>query len=257
MKGLISAIRTLTIIPVPGKESENLSSSLPWFPIVGLLLGLILLGISQIWTRLFPIDWPRGAATVLLAAEIFLTGGLHLDGLADWADAFGSRQTREKRLAIMKDSHLGTFGVLALILALLIKWVAFERLFSFGSTIWLLPVFVISRGMMAELISTLPYARTGEGMARAFVKGVSPKNRIWSHTITLCLCLYLGPSGLALVGVGWMITRLLGIYYRRGFGGITGDLLGTTNEIVEIMLLMICALPGEFILRYRGWSWLF
>lgn len=256
MKGLITAIRTLTIIPVRGKESEDLSSSIPWFPVVGLLLGLVIVGTGLVWARFIRIDWTVGVATLFMAAEISLTGGLHLDGLADWADAIGGHQKRKEKLSIMKDSHLGTFGALALMMALLAKWVAFGRLFSSGTTIWILAVFIISRDMMVELISTLPYARSGEGMAKAFIEGVSLKKRIWSHAISLCICLCFGPLGIALFGVGWLITKAMGIYYQKGFGGITGDLLGATNEILEITLLMICALPGGLIFCYTGWGWL-
>ena len=256
IKGFINAIRTLTIIPVPGDEGEDLSSSLPWFPVVGLILGLILFFVGTIWIKIFVPDWPGGGAIILLSAGIILTGGLHLDGLADWADAMGGGHKREKRLLILKDSHLGAFGVLALIIVLLVKWVAFERLLSSGSIMWLLPVFIISRGMMVELMTTLTYARPGDGMARPFVNGASPNQRIWAHAISLCLCLCFGPAGLALFGAGWIVTGLSGILYQRWFGGITGDLLGTTNEMVEALLLMLCALPGGLILNYSGWSWL-
>lgn len=257
MRGFITAVRTLTIIPVPGRESERFSLSLPWFPFVGLILGLILYATGLIWIKIFAMDWPGGGAIILLAAEILLTRGLHLDGLADWADAIGGNRGREARLSIMKDSHLGAFGVLAIMIVLLAKWVALERLFSSGSTICLLFVLVISRDMMVELITTLPYARSGEGMARPFVNGASPYQRAWAHTISLCFCLCFGPAGLVLFGTGWIITRLFGASCRRVFGGITGDLLGATNEMVGVILLMICAMPGKSILCYTGWSWLF
>jgi len=256
MKGLIKAIRTLTIIPVPGNESEDFSSSLPWFPFIGLILGLALYGVAFIWSRVMVIDWPEGGAVILVAAQVILTRGLHLDGLADWADAVGGHRQREKRLAIMKDPHVGAFGVLALIIVLMLKWVAFKRLLFFGSFIWLLPVSIISRGMMAELISVLPYARPVKGMAQPFVKDASPKQRVMNLTVSFCACLYFGPAGLLMLGAGWMIAMSLGMWYRRGFGGITGDLLGTANEIIETIIIMICALPGELILRHTGWGWL-
>ncbi len=256
IRGFINAIRTLTIISVPGDESRDLSSSLPWFPVVGLALGLILLFMGVIWAKIFVPGWPEGGAIILLTAGIIITGGLHLDGLADWADAIGGGQKRENRLLILKDSHLGTFGVLALIIVLLVKWVALKRLLSFGSKIWLLPVFIISRDKMVELITTLPYARSGDGMARPFVDGASPNQRIWAHAISIFFCLCFGPAGLALFGAGWIMAGLSGVLYQRWFGGITGDLLGTTNEMVESSLLMLCALSGGLILDYSGWSWL-
>lgn len=249
MKGLITALRTLTLFPIPGRESDNLSSSLPWFPIVGLILGLILYAIGAIWIHLIAGDWPEAGAAILLVAQVVLTRGLHLDGLADWADALGGHREKEPRLSIMKDPHVGAFGILALTMAVLLKWVAFTRLLSAGSLLWLFPVLMTSRSMIVELITTLPYARTGEGMARPFVTGASSKHRIMTHPISLGACLYFGFAGSVLFGTGWIITRLLAVSYRKGFGGITGDLLGTTNEIVEIILLMICLLPGFLIPR--------
>jgi adenosylcobinamide-GDP ribazoletransferase len=257
VNGLGTALRTLTLISWPGKQRENLSSSLPWFPVVGLFLGLILYGIGHAWTQLLPSQWMSGAALFAVGVEVWLTRGLHLDGLADWADSIGGFQEREKRLAIMKDASLGTFGVLALVLALMAKWVAFERILSTGSFIWLLPVFALSRGMMVDLITTLPYAREGEGMARAFVKGASPKHRLASHLISLGICLPFGPIGLVFFGIAGFMTLLFKGRCRKRFEGITGDLLGTANEMVEISLLMVCAFPGKGILNYTGWAWVF
>ena len=257
MKGFVIALRTLTLISWPGKESEDLSTSLPWFPVVGLFFGLILYGIGYLWTKLLLGQWMAGTALLMVGVEVWLTRGLHLDGLADWADSIGGFQEREKRLAIMKDASLGAFGVLALVLALMAKWVAFERILCTGSFIWLLPMFALSRGMMVDLITTLPYAREGEGMARVFVKGASPKHRLASHLISLGICLPFGPIGLTFFGIAGLITVLFKGRCRKRFGGITGDLLGTANEMVEICLLMVCALPGKVILYYIGWAWVF
>ena len=255
MTGFITAIRTLTIIPVSGRESEKLSSSLAWFPVVGLLLGLLLFGFGTLWNLLVE-DWPGGGAILVLLADIYLTRGLHLDGLADWADATGGPRNREARLAIMKDSHLGTFGVIALILVLLSKWVALERVLHTDSLLGVLPAMVVSRSMMVELIALLPYARPDSGMAKPFVEGIMPRQRVWSHVIALGVCLCFGPMGTALFFIGWTGARLLATIFQRMFNGITGDLLGATNEIVETLLLMIWALPGPFLLCYTGWKWI-
>jgi len=255
--GLGTALKTLTAIPWRGRESEDFAASLPWFPVVGLLLGSILYGLSLSWQILLFPPWAAGAAILLAAADIRLTRGLHLDGLADWADSIGGLFHREKRLAIMKDTSLGAFGVLALVLAVLAKWIVFERLVSFGSTICLIPVFIISRDMMVELITTLPYARAGEGMGRPFVMGASTRQRVLSHGATIAVCIPFGPFFLLLFCLGWIETWLFGIRCRHAFGGITGDLLGTANEMVAMTLLMICALPGDRLSSYTGWGWLF
>ena len=253
MRSLLTAIRTLTIIPLPGRDCERLSSCLLWFPWVGLILGGILYGFGILWCGLLGKAWFSGGGALLLAAGVILTRGLHLDGLADWVDAVGADKSPSKRLSIMKDPHLGTFGVLALILVLILKWTALTRLLSSGSLIWIVPIFVIPRDLMVELMTTMPYARPGGGTARPFLEGVSQQQRIWSHCMTLGVCLFFGPAGIALLVLGWIVTVFLRTCFKKSFGGITGDLLGATNELVETALLMACALPGEKLLALTGW----
>ncbi|NQU15286.1 MAG: adenosylcobinamide-GDP ribazoletransferase [Desulfobacteraceae bacterium] len=255
-KGFGTALKTLTRIPWPFKEDEAFSASLSWFPVVGLLLGLILYGISLPWDILPVPRWPEMVALLMVVAEAWITRGLHLDGLADWADSMGSFRGKEKRLSIMKDSSLGAFGGLVLIMALLAKWIAFERLFASGSTVWLLAIFVISRDMLVELMTTLPYARNGEGTAKPFVDQASKKQRMVSHILSLLLCAPFGPLALILLGAAFLETRIFRTRCRIQFGGITGDLLGTAAEMVEISLLIVCAFPGRNILIYTGWDWL-
>jgi adenosylcobinamide-GDP ribazoletransferase len=256
MSGLLTAFRTLTIFSWPGKEDTNLASSLPWFPVVGFVLGLTLYLITSIWVKI-PFElWPSGGALLIVGVQIWMTRGLHQDGLADWADSLGGFFDREKRLEIMKDSNVGAFGVLALILLLAAKWVAFERMISSGSITWLLAVLVISRDMMVELITTLKYARNGNGMGRDFVKGASLRHRILSHIITIFFSLFYGPFGLVLWLLAFMTTGLLKRRFKKGFGGVTGDLMGAANEAVEVILLFLCSLPGKEILCFTGWEWI-
>ena len=257
LDALGTALKTLTAIPWPGRDSEDFAASLSWFPAVGLLLGTILYGLSLPW-RFLPISlWPSGISVLLVAADICLTRGLHLDGLADWADSLGGLQKRERRLAIMKDSSLGAFGGLALIMALFAKWIAFERIISSGTVVCVIPVWVISRTMMVELMTTQQYARAGEGMGRPFVMNASARQRVLSHLAAIALCIPFGPCFVPLLGLGWIETRLFGIRCRHAFGGITGDLLGTADEMVEISLLMICAFLGDELTAFTGWGWLF
>lgn len=255
ISGLGSALTTLTVLRWPGAEGKDLSDSLPWFPLVGLIIGLILYAIGRIWSLLSFMKWPAGAALVMVAVEVWITRGLHLDGLADWADSTGGLLDRGTRLAIMKDVRVGAFGILVLIMALAAQFLALERLLSSGSLIWLPAVFMLSRGMMVELITTLPYARKGEGMAGPFVKGASQRHRMISHILSLGFCALYGPLGPALFGLAGLIVWLFRGYCRHRYGGITGDLLGAANEMVEVGLLMVCAMPGKTVLDYTGWSW--
>ena len=256
MKGFITAMRTLTIIPLPGKENDRFSFSLIWFPVVGLILGLILYGVGWLWVKGLGTDWSGGGAMIILIFQVVLTRGLHLDGLADWADAMGGKPDRTSRLAVMKDPRVGAFGVIALVTILLAKWVAIDRMLSLGSFVWIVLIMVISRDMMVVLMTTLPYARSGEGMASPFIRDIPRGYSVFTHMICLILCLFAGPAGLFFWGLGWVITRLLRVSFTNGFGGITGDLLGATNEIVEMILLLVCATGGRLITEHTGWHWL-
>ena len=255
MKGFRSAIRTLTILPCRGGETENLSDSLYWFVVTGLMVGFILFGFGVLWQWVLPSPWPLAGAVLMVALEIFLTQGLHMDGLADWADSIGGFG-RQKRLTIMKDVSVGAFGSLALILDVVLRVVIFSRLMSSGSLIWILAVSVISRDMMVGLITTLPYARSGEGMAGPFVAGASKEHWVFSHCLCLMVCLVFGPLGVGLFFLGWGFTTLYGKRCRKQFGGIIGDLLGTANEMVSLLLLLFCAAWGESINSVTGWFWL-
>jgi adenosylcobinamide-GDP ribazoletransferase len=125
---MLTAFRTLTILPIPGKDTENYATSLMWFPLVGAILGGILLLIHYMIIGILNHISSGVEALVLVTLNAVLTGGMHLDGLADVADALGCRQDREKMFSVMKDPRIGAFGTIALILALLGQWIAITQL---------------------------------------------------------------------------------------------------------------------------------
>jgi adenosylcobinamide-GDP ribazoletransferase len=255
MKGLRTAVRTLTSIPLWGMDDGDLSAALPWFPLVGLFLGLILFLSSVLWSLLPVPPWHSGLAVLLVIIYVLLTRGFHLDGLADWADSMGGFD-REKRLAIMKDPSTGVFGAIAIMLDLASKGVCYERLLSSRTSLLILPVMAVSRAMMVELITTLPYARTGNGTARPFVEGARASDRIIAMTAAIGLCLAFGPIGFAIFIFAWIMTAIYRMYCLKKFGGITGDLLGAANEMIEAALLILCALPGSIISSWNPWGFL-
>jgi adenosylcobinamide-GDP ribazoletransferase len=257
IKGFITAIRTLSILPVPGKDADNMASSLPWFPVVGLLLGSILYALVYGARLISGNPWPQGIAAVILGCSVLLTRAIHLDGLGDWADGFGGRGDRVKTLAIMKDPHTGSFGVVAIALALVFKWVALTRLVECDSSIMIIAAFVISRAIMAELASTLPYARAEGGTAAPFVNNARPVHRFVALGVAAILSIVLvGPlAGAVAFCIGWIACRLFGWWCRRWLGGVTGDVLGACNEIVETGILFAGAFYGSFgIALQRFWS---
>ncbi len=243
MKGIGSAIRTLTILPFPAGQTEELASGLYWFPLVGALIGAVLWGVSWAWNWLGGGQWPAGCAGLMVAGEVILTRGLHLDGFSDWADSLAAvKKGKDERLAIMKDVHTGAFGVIAIVLSLILKFAAYARLCEVGAAILAIPALAISRGAMVELITTLPYARAQEGMGSPFVRGGSARHRVVSFVIALGTCIPFAPLGPLLLGLGLLFCIVIRRKYLASFGGITGDLMGTAGETVQIAVLFITAL---------------
>jgi adenosylcobinamide-GDP ribazoletransferase len=227
-----------------------MADALPWFPVVGCLLGLALY-YPALAFGLVSGEWAGGAAAVVLAGSVLLTGGFHLDGLADWADAFGGGRDKEHTLAIMKDSHTGAFGVMAIALVLTVKYASLLRLADMKSLGLIIPVYIVSRATMVELAVCLPYARREQGTAGPFVDEARTSHRIGASLSALILLFVLdGVLGLILFAVGWAACRLLGFWFRRRIAGITGDLLGASGELIEAGLLLFSAAMGPWLHQF-------
>jgi adenosylcobinamide-GDP ribazoletransferase len=254
LRGFSTAVRTLSLIPMPGRDARELASALPWFPLVGALLGAALLGVLRGLDALGLRSWPEGEAGLLVLASTALTRGLHLDGLADWADGLFSMSSKERTLEIMKDSRVGAFGVLALLLGLGLKWVSTARLIGSGAATWIIPAFIVSRTVQADLAVALPYARESGGTAAPFVNGARPRHRVGAWALSATLLLAAGPWALGAALVGCAAAIGLGLLYKRRLGGITGDLLGAAGEMTETLLLVLFAALGPRLLGCPGWE---
>ncbi|MBU2647194.1 adenosylcobinamide-GDP ribazoletransferase [bacterium] len=237
LNGWITAVRTLTILPVPGKDARDFSTSLYGFVWVGALLGVLLYGITLLRHTLPGPGWPEASALLLVLAGVVLTRGLHLDGLADCADGFLGGHDRDRILAIMKDSQLGTFGVLALIMILLAKWIFLARMLTTGREIWLVAAFIISRVLMVDLAVRLPYARTS-GTAALFVRGAKWQHWFFNFIPAAGILFFLlGWRGVLVLAGGWGFSLVFGWWARNRIEGITGDLLGACCELSEAGIL--------------------
>jgi adenosylcobinamide-GDP ribazoletransferase len=254
MRGLITALRTLTILPVPGADAPSLGAALPYFALVGALLGAALAGAA--WLLELAVRWPAGEALLVVLGGAILTRGLHLDGLADWADGFGGGTTREQTLAIMKDPRKGAFGVAALILLLLAKWVALERLAALNMLSWLLAVLVVSRTAMVWLAARFPYARAEGGTAAPFVRDARG-HHLWICVFCAAVLLVavFGPAGLLPLVAGVLGAQLFGRWCLLRVGGVTGDLLGACGELTEVFLLLAAAALGPRLLGWQVAAW--
>jgi adenosylcobinamide-GDP ribazoletransferase len=233
------ALTFLTKLPWPWRgpaDETALARSMFWFPWVGALLGLIFWGA---WAGLQKMLPAPAAAALLLTLTVWVTGGLHLDGLADTADGLGGGHTPETALRIMKDSRVGAFGVISLILGLVLKFSLFLSLASQTRGAGVLLLFpVISRWSMVLLAYLSPYARAEGGLGQAMTLGVSPRVLTGASLSAGGLALLiLGTPGLVLFIAAAALVWLVRLYFQRRLGGITGDILGATNEVVEIMVL--------------------
>lgn len=232
------ALTFLTKVPWPRAlraESGDLARSLFWFPWVGALLGLAFTGAWQGFSRVLPTP---AAAALLVCFTVFITGGLHLDGLADTVDGLGGGQNPEERRRIMKDSRVGAFGVLSLILVLLVKFAFFLAAGEQGWRYEFILFPVLSRWGMVFLAHLSDYARPEGGLGQAMTTGVSLKTTAGATVSALVFAvLVLGLKGLVLLAGAAAVIYLLSLYFRRALGGITGDVLGAANEIVEVAVL--------------------
>lgn len=239
LRGFISAVRLVTVLPVPGSEAASITSSQPWFPVVGAILGglTILIGASVMRAT----GAPEFAALAAVVAGAGLTRCLHLDGLCDWADGFWGGFTPERRLEIMKDSRIGTFGAVALVSFLLAKWIALTRIADAGDWTWVWVAYILSRTMQVLLACLQPYARAGEGTGRDFVQNA----QVGRTTLALAVCIVLiALTGNSITGLlsaaggALLLTVLFGAWCRRSVGGVTGDLIGACSEFVETWVLL-------------------
>lgn len=242
LNGLITAVRTLTVIPVPGRDARDFSAALYGFVWVGGMLGGLMVGVAWLFQKAGGRSWPEAGALFLLLLGVFLTRGLHLDGVGDCADGFLGGHDRERILEIMKDSMLGTFGVTALLLLLLGKWIFLVRLLEEGGELWLFAAVVISRVLMVDMSVRLPYARR-QGTASAFVKGATYRHWILNFVpAAVVLFVVIGWLGLIALAGGWLFCCLFGYAARKRIGGVTGDLLGACCELSETAVILFGSL---------------
>jgi adenosylcobinamide-GDP ribazoletransferase len=233
------ALTFLTKLPWPWRgpaDSGALARAMFWFPWVGLILGLLFGGAWGYLHRLWP---DAAAAGLLLALTVGLTGGLHLDGLADTADGLGGSRTPAESLRIMKDSRVGAFGVISLIVVLLVKFSLFLSVAAVPGAARALILFpVLSRWGMVLLAYLAPYARPEGGLGQAMTAGVSPRilggASLSAGVLSLVI---LGTPGLLLFAAAGALVWLGSLYFQHRLGGITGDVLGAANEILEILVL--------------------
>ncbi|WP_068829906.1 adenosylcobinamide-GDP ribazoletransferase [Pseudomonas sp. BMS12] len=235
------ALQFLSRLPVrlPGMpEPTQIGRSLLWYPAVGLLLGGLLLGLHGLLGEVAPLL----QAAILLAAWVAFSGGLHLDGLADTADAWvGGYGDRERTLTIMKDPRSGPIAVVLLVLVLLLKFAALVVLLEQGAWGGLLLAPWLGRALLPLLLMTTPYVRAG-GLGAALSEHLPREQLPWMLAAHGVVMLLLGWSAVLALLAAALVFWLLRRAFVARLGGTTGDTAGALLELAECAVLLVLAL---------------
>lgn len=245
MHDFITALEFLTRIRFSHSDNwskQDFSRSVPYFPIIGLIIGLILAAVNYGLMLVAAPDFLRG--TLLILAEIVVTGGLMYDGYMDTADGIFSARNRERMLEIMKDSHVGSNAVLAVVVLILLKQSVYLAISGVLLTKVLIAMSVATRTFMVFYIVNFPYARK-EGIGQLFKQYAKP---IYTY-----IAIVLGAVFLAFCGLKFLVMAILCLfaallvarYLTRMLDGLTGDTYGALTEVGNIFYLLI----AYFILR--------
>ena len=240
----LSAIGFLTILPIPKEAKTFNGEQVIYFPLVGLIIGGMLWTVDWIFSCFANIEI-RVIGDVLFLAII--TGALHLDGLADSADGLFSHRSREQILEIMKDSRIGVMGVLALIFCLLFKMGGIAGIKNPVSSLWFVIIPALSRAAQVLGLTLIKHIKPQGALAIDFYQRKNWANLLFCP-IPFGLIFYLdfAMGSIALVLFSILISGLF-YFYKKMLGGITGDTIGATTEIVETFFFIFAATTASYI----------
>ncbi len=238
------ALQFLTRVPVRLShwDARWLTDCVRYFPVVGACVGAVcgavLWGAAQLWS-------PAIAALLALAVGAVITGAFHEDGLADSFDALGGAVSRERALEIMKDSRIGSYGALALILVTGLRWAALTAMAAHSpalAALALVAVHALARCASVAVMVALPYAGDAEhAKAKPLAQQVPKRQLLWALAWCLPLLAFAPWPLLPLLPVAAAVALLMMLWLRRRLGGYTGDTLGATEQLTEAALLLALA----------------
>ena len=240
MRHFISAVQFITILPWGRAERFDPQRIVPFFPLVGMALGVLVALFDFVAVSL----WGKTVASLLDVIFLaVLTGAFHIDGLGDAADGLLGQRPKEKILEIMKDSRLGTMGLVAIVAGLSIKWAGIAGL-NTNRSLLLVIVPALARGSMLFGIRQLPYGRPEDGTGSVFFKHALKPAAFWGLSLPILLALLLGWQAIWLMICFAAITAGLIHYYQKRMGCITGDMLGAMTEVTEAGLFLLVSIGG-------------
>jgi len=239
----LAALSFLTVIPLPRRREvspEQVGKSLVYFPVVGIIIGLILAGLYWLLRLILPSAVVSGLLLIFL---VVLTGGLHLDGFVDTCDAIAGHKPPEARRQIMRDSRAGALGMVGVCCLLIVKYVSLNSVPEslMMATLGLMPV--VSRWVMVYAIFAHPYARSS-GLGKVFKEMASRRRFVVATLIAVAVAIALArlPGLIIMLGV-WVIAAAMAAYLKGKFSGLTGDTYGAMNEVAEVsVLILVCLL---------------
>jgi adenosylcobinamide-GDP ribazoletransferase len=240
---LVAAIRFLSVLPTPGsallfdknESTSRLVIGCEYFPLVGLLLALLLWLLVLLFGRLIP---QLALAALLVVALVILTGGLHLDGLMDTCDGLFGGRTRERKVEIMRDSRVGSFGVLGAACVLLLKFALLASIPVQSLPLALLLILPSARWSMALALRVFPPARP-TGLGAAYHQAITTRRLLITGLIALLIALIVGRfAGLMAWVTGSLVALAIGQWITKSIGGLTGDSYGAIDEVAEVVMLL-------------------
>lgn len=251
IKNFLLQLQFLTRIPVPFNvefDRDSFARGIVFAPLIGAIIGLILGGV---FLAINVADRVLLSVLGVIIAEIFITGGLHLDGLADTSDGFFSNRPREEILKIMSDSRIGTNGTLALILILGCKVALLVNIDAGNLLPCIIGMPVLSRMNIIWSAGMSGYAKKEEGLGKSIAEKIGPKEIVVSTFIALVICVPLLKTASLALAAGLIIFCILFTHYtRKRIGGVTGDTFGALIEISEIGYLFLYFVLQNIINRF-------
>ncbi len=239
MRKFLAALQFLTIFPVRTNEmkEEELGESMAFFPVIGLLIGISTAILNYFLSHLMSENLVN---IFLIIWIVIVTGGLHLDGFADTCDGiFSWRSDKNEILKIMRDSRIGTMGVLGIFIILLLKYELLSNISGREKYIALIIMPVFGRFSQTVSAFALPYARETSGAA-SFIRHLNIKTIIFSSILFLIITTPVWFPKVFLIDlVSLIILVPLLLFFSKKLGGVTGDVLGAINEVVEIIVLVV------------------
>lgn len=240
LRSFYIALSFLTRIATPVKgdvTQKQIGESIVFYPLVGVLMGLTFYIIAET-IFFFSTDFSSEVlAAILLAVWVLVTGGLHLDGLADSADAWiGGLNNRDRTLEIMKDPYCGPIGVAIIVLVLLLKWAALSHLLKTDQSAFLIVLPMLSRSIIIVLFMTTVYVRES-GLGTALLDYMPNETILWTVLLVSALAYFIFANIFSMLLVAIVVIALRMMMILR-IGGMTGDTLGATVEIAEAVALI-------------------